>query len=165
MANYKLMIMYMTAIDKDIKILQDNKGTKPIVKQLIKLQEFTRDAWAKIHTIIKTMDKLPPEEQQEKSQDVVIMCMDMNVTINSFYDKIIKICIEKQKKGDSQFLNYVIEEVFYSYSIFLDALHYMGIYYVAAESFPFILANLYAKRKITELGEFVEEDEDEDEKE
>jgi hypothetical protein len=109
------------------------------------------------------MNTLPPEEQHEKSQDVVVMCMDMNNTINSFYEKIIKICIEKQKKGDSQFLNYVVEEVFYSYSIFLDALHYMGIYYVAAESFPFILADLYARRKINELGEFEQDDEDDEE--
>ena len=161
MANYKLMISYMSAIDKDIKILQDVKGTKTIVKQLIKLQEFTRDVWAQIHSIVKSLDKLPHDEQQEKSQDIVIMCMDMNETINNFYNKIVDICIQKQKKGDSQYLNYVIEEVFYSYSIFLDALHYMGIYYVAADSFPFILADLYARRKIQEFGEMDGNDDEE----
>ena len=68
MANYELMIYYISTVDRDIKLLQTKPGSKTIVKQLIKLQEFTRDEWAKIHSIVKSisnslakkrMDNLP----------------------------------------------------------------------------------------------------------
>lgn len=155
MANYELMIFYINSVDKDIRLLEGHQGSKLIVKTLIKLQEFSRDAWAKIHSIVKTMENATPAENNQKTQDIINACFHMNMKINDFYDKIVNICL---KKGDDFFLNYVMEEMFYCYSIFLDALHFMGIYYIPAESFPFALSNSFAVRKMLEIKTTEEDD-------
>lgn len=150
MANYEMMIYYISTVDKDIKLLQSKPGSKTIVKQLIKLQEFTRDEWAKIHSIVKSISNSTPEEAFNKSQAIVTACFNMNLKLNAFYNKLTDICIEKKNKGNAYFLDYVIEEMFYNYSIFLDALHHMGIYYIPCETFPFSLCDMFANRKMVE---------------
>lgn len=158
MANYELMIYYISTVDKDIKLLQSKPGSKAIVKQLIKLQEFTRDEWAKIHSIVKSLADSTPEESFKKSQAIVNGCFDMNLKINEFYTKVTDMCIAKKEKGNPEFLNYVLEEMFYNYSIFLDALHFMGIYYIPCEAFPFALSDMFANRKMAEAIKKEEED-------
>jgi len=150
MANYEMMIYYISTVDKDIKLLQSKPGSKAIVKQLIKLQEFTRDEWAKIHSLVKSLANSTPEETFKKSQAIVTACFNMNLKVNEFYNKVIDICILKKQKGNPEFLNYVLEEMFYNYSIYLDALHFMGIYYIPCETFPFTLSDMFANRKMAE---------------
>lgn len=159
MANYELMIYYISTVDKDIKLLQDKPGSKAIVKQLIRLQEFTRDEWAKIHSIVKSLKDSTPEESFKKSQAIVTACFEMNLKVNVFYNKVTDICLAKKKKGNTKFLNYVLEEMFYNYSIYLDALHFMGIYYIPCETFPFSLSDMFANRK---MAEALKREEDED---
>jgi hypothetical protein len=158
MANYDLMIYYISTVDNDIKILREKPGSKAIVKQLIKLQEFTRDEWAKIHSIVKSLANSTPEEAFKKSQAIVTSCFNMNLKINVFYNKLTDICLLKKQKGNVYFLNYVLEEMFYNYSLFLDALHIMGIYYIPCETFPFTLSDMFANRKMAEL---IDREEDE----
>jgi hypothetical protein len=161
MANYPLMIYYFSTVDKDIQILEKHPGSKLIVKQLIKLQEYTRAAWAKIHSIVKTMQDTTPETAFEKSQDVVNLCFEMNLKINVFYDKIVDIAVKKKEtKNGSFLLDYALEELYYGYSIYLDALHLMGIYYIPSNSFPFMLADLFANRKLKELSDKIPDEEE-----
>jgi hypothetical protein len=158
MANYEMMIYYISTVDKDIKLLQSKPGSKAIVKQLIKLQEFTRDEWAKIHSIVKSLTDSTPEVAFKKSQAIVAACFNMNLKVNEFYNKVTDICIAKKEKGNPEFLNYVLEEMFYNYSIYLDALHFMGIYYIPCETFPFTLSDMFANRKMAEAINREEED-------
>ena len=165
MANYPLMIYYFSTVDKDIQILEKHPGSKPIVKQLIQLQEYTRAEWAKIHSIVKSLQDATPEQSFDKGQKVVNLCFDMNLRINKFYDKIVDISLAKKKKSKDNafFLNYALEELYYSYSIYLDALHFMGMYYVPAASFPFMLSDMFSARKFQELADKIPKEDDEEE--
>jgi len=162
MANYEMMIYYISTVDKDIKVLQEKPGTKAIIKQLVQLQEFTRDAWAKIHSIVKSMsdDEKEADKNFVKSQEVISLCLDMNVKINGYYDKLFDLCIAKKIKGNDFFLNYLLEEMFFNYSIFLDALHFLGIYYIVSSSFPFALCDMFVQRKMAELMDKLEDEDD-----
>jgi len=162
MANYEMMIYYISTVDKDIKVLQEKPGTKAIIKQLVQLQEFTRDAWAKIHSIVKSMsdDEKEANKNFVKSQEVISLCLDMNVKINGYYDKLFDLCIAKKIKGNDFFLNYLLEEMFFNYSIFLDALHFLGIYYIVSSSFPFALCDMFVQRKMAELMDKLEDEDD-----
>lgn len=162
MANYEMMIYYISTVDKDIKVLQEKPSTKAIVKQLVELQEFTRGAWAKIHSIVKSMtdDDKDADKNFSKSQEVILLCIDMNVKVNRFYDKLLELCIAKQQKGNDFFINYLLEEMFFNYSIFLDALHRLGIYYIVASSFPFALCDMFIQRKLSLLIDKLDEDDE-----
>ena len=162
MANYELMIYYISTVDKDIQFLQEKPGTKAIIKQLVELQEFTRGAWAKIHSIVKSMtdDEKEADKNFVKSQEVIGLCLDMNVKVNGYYDKLSDLCIAKKQKGNDFFLNYLLEEMFFNYSIFLDALHFLGIYYIVSSSFPFALCDMFVQRKMSELMDKLEDEED-----
>lgn len=162
MANYEMMIYYISTVDKDIKVLQEKPGTKAIVKQLVELQEFTRDAWAKIHSVVKSMtdDEKDNEKNFIKSQEVIGLCLDMNIKVNEYYAKLSDLCIAKKQKGNDFFINYLLEEMFFNYSIFLDALHYLGIYYVVSSAFPFALCDMFIQRKLSQLTDKLDEDED-----
>jgi hypothetical protein len=160
MANYDLMILWMKSVDNDIKYLAEKKGSKSLVKLLIKLQEYSRAEWAKIHSIVKTMDNKQNDVNFEKSQKVINSVVDFNIEINKFYDNLVNLCIDKKIKGNEEFLNYVLEEMYFKYSIFLDAIHFMGIYYICAESFPFALSNVFANRKLEEFENGSEYDND-----
>jgi hypothetical protein len=158
MANYDLMIMWMKSVDNDITYLREQKGTKAIVKQLIKLQEYSRAEWAKIHSVVKTMDQSSSKINFEKSQSIIGAVVLFNVRVNQFYDKLIDMCLIKSKKGNEELLNYVLEEMYFKYSIFLDAIHFMGVYYIPSNSFPYALCTLFATRKLEEFEANSEED-------
>lgn len=160
MANYNLMIYYINSVDKDISLLREHTGSKTIVNLLIKLQEYSRDEWAKIHSIVKTLKTTTPQENFDKSQDIIKLCLGMNLKLNKFYDKLIEICVDKKEKGNPYFLNYVLEEMYFKYSIFLDAIHFMGIYYIPPKTFPFLLCDVFVNRKMQELSEIDGDDED-----
>ncbi len=162
MSNYNLMIYYINSVDKDINVLREHIGSKTIVNLLIKLQEYSRDEWAKIHSIVKTLKNATPDENFKKSQDIIDACLVMNLKLNKFYDKLTDIAIDKKEKGNPYFLNYVFEEMYFKYSIFLDAIHFMGIYYIPPKTFPFLLCDVYINRKMDELAEINEEPDDEE---
>jgi hypothetical protein len=148
MANYKLMIYYINSVDKDITKLGEMSHTKPIIKKLISLQEYTRAAWAKVHSLVKTMTPEDPEGNFKRTQQIINMCLDMNLEINTYYNTITTLAVKiKTKKNNPDVLNYILEEMFYNYSIYLDALHFMGIYYIPAETFPFVLTDVFTQRK------------------
>lgn len=163
MANYNLMIYYLNSVDKDIQTLQEQPGSKVFVKHLIQMQEYSKAQWAKIHSIVKSMQSCTPEEAFKKSQDIIAECFNMNMEINKVYDKITKLAIAKDKKGDHLFLQYLLEEMFYNYSIYLDALHYMGIYYITCQEFPYPMCDMFASRKMAELANKVDPEQDEPE--
>ena len=163
MANYNLMIYYINSVDKDIKLLTEHKGSKVIISQLIKLQEYSRDAWAKVHSIVKTLKDSTPDENFKKSQEIINSCLVMNIKLNQFYDKLIEVAVEKKEKGNPFFLNYILEEMYFKYSIFLDALHFMGVYYIPPKTFPFLLCDVFVNRKMAELAEINEDSEDDEE--
>jgi hypothetical protein len=148
MANYDMMIRYINMVDKDIEALQAKPGSKPIVTRLIKLQEYTKAEWAVIHSIVKSMNDAPNEECLKKTQQLIEKCFDLNMTINKYFDDITKLCEKKHKKGNELFLNYLFNELYFDYSVFLDAMHFMGLYYVPAETFPFTLSDVYLGRKV-----------------
>lgn len=160
MANYALMIRYINSVDKDIKILEGHPGSKLIVKKFLKMQEYSRNQWAKVHSIVKSMNDETPETAFKKSQEIIELCGRMNMEINKVYDSVVDMCIKKKEKGDEFFLNYVLEEMFYSYSIFLDALHFMGLYYIPSYQFPFLLSDVFANRKMAEMNELMKGDEE-----
>jgi hypothetical protein len=157
------MIYYINSVDKDINLLREHTGSKTIVNLLIKLQEYSRDEWAKIHSIVKTLKSSTPEENFKKSQEIIDSCLVMNLKLNKFYDKLIDICVDKKEKGNPYFLNYVLEEMYFKYSIFLDAIHFMGIYYIPPQTFPFLLCDVFVNRKMEELAEINEEDGEDEE--
>ena len=162
MANYNLMIYYINSVDKDIKLLREHKGSKTLVTQLVKLQEYSRDAWAKIHSIVKTLKDATPDDNFKKSQEIIDSCLIMNIRLNEFYDKLIETAVAKKDKGNPFFLNYILEEMYFKYSIFLDALHFMGVYYIPPHTFPFLLCDVFVNRKMSELAEINEESDDEE---
>ena len=159
-----MMIYYISTVDKDIQFLQQKPGTKTIVKQLVELQEYTRGAWAKIHSLVKTMtdNENDADKNFSKSQEVIALCLKMNVKVNGYYDKLYNLCIAKKEKGNDFFINYLLEEMFFNYSIFLDALHYLGIYYIVSPVFPFALCNMFIQRKLALLTEKIDDDDDEE---
>ena len=162
MANYNLMIYYINSVDKDIKLLREHKGSKTLVTQLVKLQEYSRDAWAKIHSNVKTLKDATPDDNFKKSQEIIDSCLIMNIKLNEFYDKLIETAVAKKDKGNPFFLNYILEEMYFKYSIFLDALHFMGVYYIPPHTFPFLLCDVFVNRKMAELAEINEESDDEE---
>lgn len=161
MANYKIMIYYINSVDKDIQELQKYPYTKPIIKKLISLQEFTRPEWAKIHSLVKSMNPEEPESNFKKTQEIITRCLNMNLEINKYYNNITAQAVKiKTSKHNGDILNYILEEMMYNYSIFLDALHFMGVYYVAAETFPFVLTDLFSQRKYEMFSKLDEFDKD-----
>lgn len=162
MANYKLMIHYINSVDNDIKQLEKLKGSKPVVKHLIRLQEYMKGAWAKIHSIVKSMDDSSSKENYIKSQEIIASCLDMNLELNEYYNKLTNFGLKRKEKGDGKLLDYILEEMFFNYSMFLDALHFMGVYYIPAESFPFILTDMFTQRKMEQFAKEDELDSEED---
>ena len=146
--NYQLMINYINAVDKFIKDLESKPGAKPIIARLIKLQEITKDDWAQIHSIVRSLNENPLDDTSlEKQQDIILKSFQLNLKINKFYDQISRIC-EKKSKGDNKFfVDFLLEELYFNYSIYLDAMHLMGTYYVPSETFPFVMSDLYLARK------------------
>lgn len=157
------MIYYLNSVDKDIQTLQEQPGSKVFVKNLIKLQEYSKSQWAKIHSIVKSMQTCTPEEGFKKSQDIITECFNMNIEVNKVYDKITLLAIARDKKGEKIFLQYLLEEMYYNYSIYLDALHYMGIYYITCKEFPFPMCDMFASRKMMELANKINPEQDSEE--
>jgi hypothetical protein len=148
MANYDMMIYYINSIDNNIKELQKKPGSEAIVKKLIKLQEYTKAEWAKIHSICKTLSKSSTEDKFKKLKVVIDSNFNMNLVINSYYDGVYKLCQSKERRGNNWFIKYLFEEIYFNYTTYLDALHNMGSYYVPAQTFPFILADVYQSRRV-----------------
>lgn len=156
MANYKLMIHYINSVDNDIRELEKLKGSKAVVKHLVRLQEYMKGAWAKIHSIVKSMDETSSKANYNKSQEIIASCLDMNLQLNDYYNKLTNLGIKRKEKGDPDLLNYILEEMFFNYSMFLDALHFMGVYYIPAETFPFILTDMFTQRKMEQFANGME---------
>jgi hypothetical protein len=159
--NYELMMRFQKSIDNNIKTLQEYPGSKFFVKILIQLQDTSRSYWSRAHSQIKTMTDEPSEGNIAKSKDVIQIAVNMNLEINNYLDKLMTSCFKRYEKGNTLFMDYLVHEIFYSYYLFLDALHNIGLCYILCQSFPLDMSNYYTSRKIEEFsGDFEEEEED-----
>lgn len=159
--NYELMMRFQKAIDNDIKILQEHPGSKFFVKTLIQLQDTSRSYWSRAHSQIKAMTDEPSEGNIAKSKETIKITVNMNLEINNYLDKLMTSCFKRYEKGNVFFMTYLVEEVFYSYYLFLDALHNIGLCYILCQSFPLEMSNYYTSRKLEQFsGDFEEEEED-----
>lgn len=157
---YELMIEFQKEIDNNIKSIQEVPGNKIFLKTLIQLQDTSRSYWSRIHSHIKTMTDEPSDINIEKSRNVIHEATHMNLELNDYLDKLMSIAFKKYEKGNPMLMEFLVENVFYSYYLFLDALHNVGLVYILCQSFPLENSNVYCSRKIQKY--FQENDEEEE---
>lgn len=134
------MRLFMHSVDRDIEYLEKIHASETILSLLRGMQDSVRSKWA----VIVSNDKRDIGNDIQKY-------FDLNVEVNNVYNAIVKERSDYHIKNEEEDLyaidEYILTELFLSYTIFLDAYSELGFYYVICGNFPFHNAVFFAQQK------------------
>jgi len=129
--------LFLHSVDRDIEYLEGIGASKIILKLLSEMQDTVRSSWALMISNDKNQIGNPLHDY-----------LELNVLVNRVYNAIVQ--SHNDDIGDSgadDVTEYIINELFLSYTIFLDAYSELGFYYVICEEYPFHNAIFFAQQK------------------
>jgi len=128
--NITVFIPFLESITADIKELEgfDTVISHSIIKLLVQMQEELRDKFAEIRSDEKHGIILESKEE-------LLNYAFLNSTVNATMDEINDII---QGRSEDDFIyNFVLCQLFLSYTIFLDGFTENATFYTIARSFPY----------------------------
>lgn len=133
------MRLFLHSVDRDIEVLEELDASKSILDRLRGMQDTVRSSWA----IIISNDK-------KDTPNTIESYLNLNVEVNDAYNQIViersDYLLDNDLDQAEPIDEYILGELFLSYTIFLDAYNSAGLYYVLCANFP-----------LHEMGHFVEQ--------
>ena len=112
-----------------------------IADRLRTMQDNVRSEFAKIYSAEKRDKPISLED-----------CAELNLTVNDTYNAIVaersNYLLDNELEETEPVDEYILTELFLSYTIFLDALTEIGIYYVMCMEFPFHKMDYFYQQKL-----------------
>lgn len=135
------MRLFFHSIDRDIESLEQLKASASILDKLRSMQDSVRSQWAKIYS-----------NDKHEVANSISAYFDLNIEVNEVYNKIVTERSDYLLDNNIDDLEpvdeYILEELFLSYTIFLDAYSECNFYYVICGNFPFHSMGFFANQKM-----------------
>jgi hypothetical protein len=132
--------LFLHSVDRDIETLEAMKAPGTILAKLRGMQDAVRSKWATIYS-----------NDKKELGNAVEDYMDLNIDVNEVYNSIVnERCdyLNDNKMEEVEDIDeYILNELFLSYTIFLDFYHFCGFYYVICGNFPFHNSIFFAEQK------------------
>jgi hypothetical protein len=130
------MNQFFRSLSSDLNIIgkMPEDDTKILIRVLSETLDSARCKWAVIQSNIKN----------KKIAQVVPELLKLNDIVNTGIDAGYSVLIKEQHED---LLDYYEDEIFLTYTFFIDALHDMEIYYTISINFPYHNLIDFAKRK------------------
>jgi hypothetical protein len=111
-----------------------------IADRLRTMQDNVRSEFAKIYS----------DDKRDKPVSLK-SCAELNIIVNEVYNAIVaersNYLLDNNVEETEPIDDYILNELFLSYTIFLDAFTEMGLYYVMCGNFPFHNMNYFSQQK------------------
>lgn len=134
------MRLFFHSIDRDIEALEATGASESILAKLRGMQDTVRSKWAAIYS-----------NEKNGKTNTIQDYLDLNITVNDVYNKIVlersDYLVENKLDMAEPVDEYILSELFLSYTIFLDALSECGFYYVMCANFPVESMAWFAQQK------------------
>jgi len=134
------MRLFFHSVDRDIEYLEDIGASSTILALLRGMQDVVRSKWAIIYS----------NEKRDKGNSIESY-FDLNVEVNEVYNKIVtersNYVLDNELEEIEPVDEYIIDELFLSYTIFLDAYTECGLFYVICGNFPFHNMLFFSQQK------------------
>lgn len=134
------MRLFFKSIDTDIEALTVFNAPESIIEKLRNMQETVRSQWASIYS----------NNKRNISNDDNSY-FNLNVEVNDTYNAIVaersNYLLDNDIEEAEPVDEYILSELFLSYTIFLDAYGEHGFYYVICGNFPFHNMVFFAQQK------------------
>ncbi len=119
------MNQFFKSIGSDLNMLDKMTDTKCISKVLVETLDSSKCKWAVIQSLIKNKHEI-----SEITFELLHLNDIVNVGIDAGY-----LLVTRDKNADM--IEFYDNEIFLSYTFFIDALHSLGIYYGLSRNFPY----------------------------
>lgn len=132
--------LFLHSVDRDIETLEGLQAPASILDKLRGMQDSVRSRWA----IICSNDK---KALGNTIEDYMILNAEVNEVYNSIVIERCDYLEDNKIEGIEEIDEYILSELFLSYTIFLDSYAEMGFYYVICGNFPFQNSIFFAEQK------------------
>ncbi len=135
----KTIRLFLHSVDRDIEYLEGLQAHS-IVDRLRTMQDNVRSEYAKI------------QSSEKRDQPISLeSCFELNIMVNDTYNAIVaersNYLLDNNLEETEPVDDYILTELFLSYTIFLDAYQEMGLYYVICGNFPFHNMSYFSQQK------------------
>jgi hypothetical protein len=133
---------FLNSIDLDIKELSgvdNSKISNSIIQILVQMQENLRDKFSEVRSVEKHNVII-------ESREELLNYAYLNSTVNCAMDEINDI-IQNRATEEDYIYNFVLCQLFLSYTIFLDGFTENAMFYTIARSFPYSYMLYYQSEK------------------
>lgn len=135
------MRLFFHSIDRDIETLEGLNASKTILDRLRSMQDNVRSKWATIYS-----------NDKKDIINSLSSYFDLNIEVNDVYNAIVtersNYLLDNDIDDIEPVDEYILSELFLSYTIFLDAYSELGFYYVICGNFPFHSMEFFANQKL-----------------
>lgn len=135
------MRLFLHSIDRDIETLEALKASDSILGKLRGMQDNVRSKWATIYS-----------NDKKDIVNNISDYFDMNIEVNDVYNSIVtersNYLLDNNLEDIEPVDEYILNELFLSYTMFLDAYSELGFYYVICGNFPFHSMGFFANQKM-----------------
>lgn len=139
------MRLFFHSIDRDIEMMDGLEASPTILNLLTTMQETVRSQWALIYSNEKRDVKNDKDDY-----------FNLNITVNDAFNAIVcersNYLIDNDMEEAEPIDEYILNELFLSYTIFLDAYSELGFYYVICGNFPFHNMVYFSQQKSMRLA-------------
>ncbi len=133
--------LFLHSVDRDIETLEGMKAPETILNKLRGMQDSVRSQWA----IIRSNDK---KELGNTVEDYMNLNIEVNEVYNAIVSERVDFLTDNEMEDVEEVDEYILTELFLSYTIFLDAYSELGFYYVICGNFPFHNSIFFAEQKL-----------------
>jgi hypothetical protein len=134
------MRLFFHSVDRDIEALEAMEAPESILAKLRGMQDTVRSKWASIYS-----------NEKHGNANTIQDYLDLNIAVNDAYNKIVlersDYLVDNKIELAEPVDEYILSELFLSYTIFLDALSECGFYYVMCANFPVESMAWFAQQK------------------
>jgi len=134
------MRLFFHSVDRDIEVLEGINTPESVLAKLRGMQDTVRSKWAAIYS----------NDKHGKSNTIQDY-LDLNIMVNDVYNKVViersDYLVDNNYETAEPCDEYILSELFLSYTIFLDALTECGFYYVMCANFPVENMSWFAQQK------------------
>ncbi len=143
------MRLFFHSVDRDIEVLEGISASDSILDKLRSMQDNVRSQWATIYSNTKR-DVINTVESY----------LELNISVNDVYNSIVaersNYLLDNDIEETEPIDEYILNELFLSYTIFLDAYSELGFYYVLCGNFPVhLMAYFVQQRQMREANKLL----------
>jgi len=133
--------LFLHSVDRDIETLEGLNAAESILNKLRGMQDTIRSRWAEIYS-----------NDKKDIQNSFESYFELNIEINDVYNAVVAERSNYLLDNDLDVIEpvdeYILGELFLSYTIFLDAYSEMHLYFVICGNFPFHNMHFFSQQKM-----------------